>query len=85
MKKRIKKTTNLLPRLLVTSFVILSSFFIYRAVNVYLDQDSQALSNQVWCQNCQTYHDRATAEQEQNQKLIWCVNCNKYHAPSADE
>ena len=48
-------------------------------------KDSSIVSDQVWCSNCQTYHDKQTAESEENQKLIWCTNCKKYHAPNADD
>ena len=39
-------------------------------------------SDKVWCANCQTYHDKETAEAEQEkQKLTWCINCQKFHEP----
>ena len=46
----------------------------------FIQGDFNINSDQVWCANCQTYHDKETAEQE-NQKLTWCINCQKYHEP----
>ena len=66
--------------LLLTTFISFGLYFIYERINNDYDETS---SNQVWCNNCKTFHDRATAEQE-NQKLIWCVNCNTYHAPDQE-
>ena len=43
-------------------------------------EGSSVSANKVWCSNCQTYHDKETAAQEE-QKLIWCANCNQYHEP----
>ena len=85
MKKRINKSNNILTKVVSLCLISLSAIIIYRTVNVYLDESSNGLSDQVWCQNCQTYHDRATAEKEEEQKLVWCVNCNTYHLPGADE
>ena len=84
MKKTKTKDYKILQKVMFTFIIILLSIFSYRAADTFLDEDSQLNSNQVWCQNCQTYHDRATAEQEE-EKLIWCVNCKRYHAPGEDE
>ena len=84
MKKQAIKPKNLLQKFMLLSIIGLSTLFIYRTVNTLLNEESQFNSNQVWCQNCQTFHDRETAEQEE-QKLVWCVNCNKYHLPGQDE
>ena len=71
--------------LIAVFFVIFASIFLYNLATNILDKDSSIFSDQVWCSNCQTYHDKQTAESEENQKLIWCTNCKKYHAPNADD
>ncbi len=76
--------TNIVGSIILIFFVSFGSYFLYGLILSFTEDDSSVLSNQVWCANCQTYHDRATAEEE-NQKLVWCVNCNKYHAPGADD
>ena len=70
--------------LIVICFIIFASIFIYDLVITAADKNASILSDQVWCSNCQTYHDKQTANAEDNQKLIWCTNCKKYHAPDAD-
>ena len=42
-------------------------------------------SGKVWCDNCMTWHDSQTAQNEADQRPVWCVNCKKFHAPNADE
>tara|TARA_B100000029_G_C17155082_1_gene807482 strand:- start:83 stop:337 length:255 start_codon:yes stop_codon:yes gene_type:complete len=76
--------TNIMGSIILIFFFGFGSYFLYGLIDSFTKDDSSVLSNQVWCANCQTYHDRATAEEE-NQKLVWCVNCNKYHAPGADD
>ena len=82
--KSLFKTSNLLGTLMLIFIIAFSSYFIYSLIDSSLNADSSINSNQVWCSNCQTYHDRETAEKE-NQKLIWCVNCKTFHAPDKDE
>ena len=78
-RKNITKTnnSNILGIMLILVFTIFSATAIYRFISI----DNLSLtSNQVWCANCQTYHDKATADAENNE-LVWCINCNKYHTP----
>ena len=89
MKQKDQKTKysfyDILGLIILTSFLSFGLYFSYGLVNSYLDEDQSVASNQVWCANCQTYHDKQTAESEaQSQKLVWCVNCNKYHAPGQE-
>ena len=82
-KNKIKKTYSLLDVigvLLVAVFISFGLYFIYERINNDNDETS---SNQVWCNNCKTFHDRTAAEQE-TQKLVWCVNSNTYHAPDQE-
>ena len=89
MKKKDKQSKysfyDIIGILILSSVLLFGFYFSYGLVNSYLDKDQSIVSNQVWCANCQTYHDKQTAEDEiQSQKLIWCVNCNKYHAPGQE-
>ena len=68
---------------IIISVICFGGYFIYGLTQSILKDDKSIISDQVWCANCQTYHDKATAEEEQ-QKLVWCVNCQKYHAPGED-
>ena len=73
--------SNLLGILISLVFAIFVSIVIYK----FISNDNLALtSNQVWCSNCQKYHDKETAEQEEV-KLVWCIDCGRYHAPGLDE
>ena len=80
-RKNITKTknSNILGIILILVFTIFSATVIYKFISI----DNLSLtSDQVWCANCQTYHDRETAENEnENAKLVWCINCNRYHEP----
>ena len=79
-------TSNILGTIVLASILIFGGYFLGKTINSFRNADSSIGSNQVWCANCQTYHDRATAEQEaESQKLIWCVNCKTYHSPDKDE
>ena len=69
---------------IIVSFVGFGGYFSFGLVQSFINEDKSVLSDKVWCPNCQTYHDKATADRE-NEKLVWCVNCNKYHAPNQDE
>jgi len=76
---------DILGVLILSSVLAFGIYFSYGLVKSFLDEEQSIISNQVWCENCQTYHDKQTAEEEnQSQKLIWCVNCNKYHAPGQE-
>ena len=68
---------------IIIAFISFGAYFVYGLTNSILDKDKNIISDQVWCNNCQTYHDKQTAEAEE-QKLVWCVNCNKYHAPGQE-
>ena len=87
-RKNIKRsyTTSVLGIFILSAFILSAGYFIYGISKTITDDKFSLNSNQVWCANCQTYHDKATAEQEaQETKLVWCINCNRYHAPDADE
>mgnify|MGYP001173630600 CR=1 FL=1 len=82
-RKNIKKSSgsNIIGILLSITFATFVMITIYK----FASNDNLSLSSdQVWCANCQTYHDRETAEQEE-EKIVWCINCQRYHAPDADE
>jgi len=71
--------------IIVISMVLISGvYLIYGVVDSFKSEDSSIASNKVWCANCQTYHDKETADQEAAAKLVWCNNCNKYHAPGEE-
>ena len=80
-RKQIKKsyTTKILGFTVAAFFTLSAVYFIYGFAKS-LSDNTAVSSDQVWCANCQTYHDKETAEQEE-QKLIWCINCNQYHEP----
>ena len=79
-------TSNILGTLVLISVMIFAGYFLGKTINNFRSSDSSVGANQVWCANCQTYHDKATGEKEaESQKLIWCVNCKTYHAPDKDE
>ena len=82
--KYLFKKSNILGTLILSFIIAFAGYFTYNLIDINLNSDSSISTGQVWCSNCQTYHDRQTAEEE-NQKLIWCVNCNKYHAPDQDK
>ena len=85
-KKNIKKKLSLsdVIGILIISIVSVSSIYLVYGVVVSIkNDDSTIASNKVWCANCQTYHDKETADQEAA-KLVWCNNCNKYHAPGEE-
>ena len=88
MKKKNKtkniKLFDLIGIAIAIAFILFGSYFIYGLTSSMLTEDKSIISDKVWCNNCQTYHDKETAEAEE-QKLIWCVNCKKYHAPGQDE
>ena len=81
--KKIYSIYDILGTVILTSVLSFGIYFIYGLTNSYLDKDKSITSEQVWCANCQTYHDKQTAEAE-SQKLVWCTNCNKYHAPDQE-
>ena len=64
--------------IIVMCMVAFLSTFVYEFINA-----DSVDSNSRWCANCQTYHDKETAEAEE-EKLVWCINCKKYHAPGLD-
>ena len=80
-RKLIKKsyTAKILGLTVVLFFMFTAGYSIYGRLKS-TSNDSSVSANQVWCANCQTYHDKETAAQE-DQKLIWCINCNQYHEP----
>ena len=79
-------TSNILSIIVLVSVLIFGGYFLTKTINNFKNADSSIGANQVWCANCQTYHDKATAEREaEDQKLIWCVNCKTFHAPDKDE
>ena len=85
--KKIKKQVSLFDTLGLSIIIIIglsACYFIYGITTSIKDENATISSNQVWCSNCQTFHDKATAEEESN-RLIWCVNCNKYHLPGQDQ
>ena len=76
-RKNITKTnnSNILGIMLILVFTIFSSTAIYKFISI---DNLSITSDQVWCANCQTYHDRDTAENEnENAKLVWCIDCNR--------
>ena len=83
-RKQIKKsyTTSILSAIVAIAFCLSAGYFTYGIVKTYTSDEFSVNSDQVWCANCQTYHDKQTAEEEKEQnKLVWCINCNKYHEP----
>ena len=78
--KKIYSIYDILGIIILISVLSFGIYFIYGLTSSYLDKDKSITSDQVWCANCQTYHDQATADQEK-QKLTWCINCQKYHEP----
>ena len=85
--KKIKKKYSSFDILGITIAVLVlfsSIYFIYGIANSIKSEDSTIASNKVWCTNCQTYHDKETADQENASKLVWCSNCNTYHAPGLE-
>ena len=81
--KKIYSFYDILGLLIVVSILSFGIYFTYGLTKSFLDENKNITSDQVWCTNCQTYHDKETAEQE-NQKLVWCVNCNRFHAPDQE-
>ena len=77
------KIFDLVGLAVIVAFISFGAYFVYGLTTTMLDKDKSIISDQVWCENCQTYHDKKTAEAEE-QKLVWCVNCQKYHAPDQD-
>ena len=78
-------TSNILGTVVLISILTFGGYFLGKTINNFRNPDSAIAANQVWCSNCQKYHDKATATQEaESQKLIWCVNCKTYHAPDKD-
>ena len=84
-RKQIKKsnTTKILGIIITITFCMSAGYFIYGVVQSYTNDEFSINSDKVWCANCQTYHDKETAEAEEG-KLVWCINCKKYHAPGLD-
>ena len=84
-RKNINRSSNSNALGILVSLIFIA-FIAIIAIKFISNENLALTSNQVWCANCQTYHDKETAEQEaQDTKLVWCINCNKYHAPDADE
>ena len=81
-RKQTKKsyTTRILGTVIATTFCLSAGYFTYGIVKSFTNDEFSVNSDQVWCANCQTYHDKQTA-QEEEQKLVWCINCNTYQAP----
>ena len=76
---------SILGSIIGLTFLISFGYFSYGLVQSYTNDEFSVNSDKVWCANCQTYHDKQTAEQEkQDQELVWCINCKKYHAPGLD-
>ena len=84
-RKQIKKnhTTKILGIIIATTFCMSAGYFTYGIVRSYTNDELSINSDKVWCANCQTYHDKETAEAEEG-KLVWCINCKKYHAPGLE-
>ena len=84
-RKQIKKTytTKILGIIIATTFCLSAGYFFYGVLQSYTNDEFSVNSDKVWCANCQTYHDKETAEAEEG-KLVWCINCKKYHAPGLD-
>ena len=70
---------------IIISFLGFGGYISFGLIQSFTNEDKSVISDKVWCANCQTYHDKETAERENQQKLIWCVNCQKYHAPAQDK
>ena len=77
------KIYDLVGIAIIVAFISFGAYFVYGLTSSMFNEDKNIVSDQVWCNNCQTYHDKQTAESEE-QKLVWCVNCNKYHAPGQE-
>ena len=77
------KLFDLVGIAIIVAFISFGAYFVYGLTSSMLNEDKSIISDQVWCNNCQTYHDKQTADAEE-QKLVWCVNCNKYHAPGQE-
>jgi hypothetical protein len=68
---------------IIISFIGFGGYFSFGLIQSFTNEDKSIISDKVWCANCQTYHDKETAEAEEG-KLVWCINCKKYHAPGLD-
>ena len=64
----------------VVAFTFSIGYVVFQVGKSFTEDDFNINSDQVWCANCQTYHDKETAEKEE-QKISWCINCQKYHEP----
>jgi len=84
-RKQIKKsyTTTILGVIIGLTCLLSLSYFAYGIIRSYTSDEFSINSDKVWCANCQTYHDKETAAEEEN-KLVWCINCKKYHAPGLE-
>tara|TARA_B100000401_G_C52361061_1_gene510343 strand:- start:217 stop:486 length:270 start_codon:yes stop_codon:yes gene_type:complete len=84
-KKKTKKnnySSKFISILVIVAFTFSAGYVSFRVGKSFLEEDFNINSNQVWCANCQTYHDKETAEKEkQAQKLTWCIDCQKFHEP----
>tara|TARA_B110000263_G_scaffold153735_1_gene133422 strand:- start:4202 stop:4465 length:264 start_codon:yes stop_codon:yes gene_type:complete len=72
--------TKVISIILALVFTFSVGYVFFGIGKSFSEGDFNINSDQVWCANCQTYHDQATADQEK-QKLTWCINCQKYHEP----
>ena len=79
-KKTKKSYTTKILGFTVAIFLCLSAGWVIYGLVKSTNDEYSVNANKVWCANCQTYHDKETAAQEE-QKLIWCANCNQYHEP----
>ena len=82
-KTKLKKSYSrydILGVIILLSVITFGFYFSYGLTKSFLNKDQTITSNQVWCNNCKTYHDKQTADAEN--QLIWCINCNKYHSPN---
>ena len=68
--------------IVIGAFALSIGYVIFGVGKTFQDGDFSINSDQVWCANCQTYHDKETAAAEvEKQKISWCINCQKYHEP----
>ena len=72
--------TKAISLVVIVAFTFSIGYVFFGIGKSFSEGDFNINSDKVWCANCQTYHDKATAEQEK-QKLTWCINCQKYHEP----
>ena len=74
--------TKVISVIVTIAFAFSVGYVVFGVGKSFIQGDFNINSDQVWCANCQTYHDKETAAAEQEeQKLTWCINCQKFHEP----